>query len=319
MKVIEKAKAQKVVDKIQAGNFDENDVDTLFIKLRPYSNDYKVFREVADFVAHPDARNRGLVNEALEAFHLSMKFYINYKYQEKKLDLGNPIPLYIKKLLKFQIDRCPAADLRKRFNKSPSDLKNLIDMLFEDDKKNRTTMLRLFRLNEKAKSVLEHLLGFIGGSLAFTPETLISEIISVLKYNQLVFEDRLILENQEMLVLCVMLLMHRTTYEVEREPIGYCEFSAGNSSIPFDLPEELVEINGFGMLSLHAVIDIPVNGKLSKIGYPILQSTLSVTKYCDESLFSRKPVEGVPDVFMKVVHLGGDVVLLENGKLGLPQ
>ena len=37
MKQEEKIKAQKIIDKIETGNFDENDIDSLFMKLRPYS------------------------------------------------------------------------------------------------------------------------------------------------------------------------------------------------------------------------------------------------------------------------------------------
>lgn len=45
MKSIEKGKVQKIVDKIQSGNFDENDIDNIFMKLRAYSANFNVFRD----------------------------------------------------------------------------------------------------------------------------------------------------------------------------------------------------------------------------------------------------------------------------------
>ena len=65
MKFIEKTKVQKIVEKIESGHFDENDIDNIFMKLRAYSKNFWVFREIADFVAHNDERDRGLVNQAL--------------------------------------------------------------------------------------------------------------------------------------------------------------------------------------------------------------------------------------------------------------
>ncbi|HDU8584939.1 TPA: hypothetical protein RG682_000381 [Vibrio alginolyticus] len=96
MKPIDKTKAQKLVTKLEAGDFDENDVDNLFMRLRAYSHGNKVFREVADFVAHNDERNRGITNESLEAFYLSFKFFEEYTSSKKPLDITSPFPLYIK-------------------------------------------------------------------------------------------------------------------------------------------------------------------------------------------------------------------------------
>jgi len=70
MKASEKAKAQKVLDRILAGCFEENDVEILFMKLRGFSSGHRVFQEVAHFVAHNNIRNRGFLHQALERFYL---------------------------------------------------------------------------------------------------------------------------------------------------------------------------------------------------------------------------------------------------------
>lgn len=89
MKTIEKSKLQKSIQKIESGSFDENDIDNIFMKLRAYSTKFSVFREIADFVAHNDQRDRGLVNQALEHMYLSMRFFLDYQGENKKqLDIS---------------------------------------------------------------------------------------------------------------------------------------------------------------------------------------------------------------------------------------
>tara|TARA_Y100001956_G_C4086157_1_gene170747 strand:- start:749 stop:1042 length:294 start_codon:yes stop_codon:yes gene_type:complete len=90
MKGIEKSKTQKIIDKIQNDNFDENDIDNLFMKLRAYSGGNTVFREIADFVAHNDLRDRGITNQSLQAMYYSIKYFIEYVSPKKTLDIASP-------------------------------------------------------------------------------------------------------------------------------------------------------------------------------------------------------------------------------------
>ena len=139
MKSIEKGKVQKIVDKIQSGNFDENDIDNIFMKLRAYSANFNVFREIADFVAHNDERDRGLVNQALEHMYLSIRFFLDYQGENKKsLDIGVPFPSWILKLMKYQVERANESDLKTKFNVTRSRLISRIDSSFKVDKKDGT-------------------------------------------------------------------------------------------------------------------------------------------------------------------------------------
>ena len=88
MKPIEKAKAQKLVLKLESGDFDENDIDNIFMRLRAYSHGNRIFHEIADFVAHNDKRDKGVSAESLEAFYLSIKYFLEYVSPKKTLDIG---------------------------------------------------------------------------------------------------------------------------------------------------------------------------------------------------------------------------------------
>jgi hypothetical protein len=72
------AKLNQIIQRIQAGNFDANDVDNLLMKLRAYAGEKAVFLEVANFVAHSDARDRGLAQQSITAFVDSLSYFQDY-------------------------------------------------------------------------------------------------------------------------------------------------------------------------------------------------------------------------------------------------
>lgn len=104
-----------------------NDVDNLLMKLRAYAGEKTVFLEVAHFVAHPDARDRGLPQHSITAFVDSMQYFQEYVSVKRLLDLGVPFPAYIYRLFLSQAhlsdepspteqprmvprDRCPSSN-----------------------------------------------------------------------------------------------------------------------------------------------------------------------------------------------------------------
>lgn len=319
MKASEKIKAQKMVDKIQSGIFDENDIDNLFMRLRAYSAGFRVFRESADFVAHNDARDRGLLNESLQAFHLSFKYFLEYGMPgARSLDVSKPIPIYIKKLMKYQVDKCKPEDLREKFNVTRERLKSRIDNLFKDDKKNKTTQLQDFKLGRDGLATLQHLLGFIGSVPAFTGEDLAKDLIAVLRHNKLVFDEATIISQHPKIILCVMLLMHQTKFILESGATGECRICGentrkvdGQDTPPEDTGADSGVIQILGTVSL-----VRPDGSPMKVSYPIFLSGLQIIDYCDASLFSNGVFPEVSERRVPLVDFHGDLVLLENGKLG---
>ena len=74
MKKTERIKIQTVINKILSGNFNEIDIDNLFIKLREYSFGFPLFKEVADFVVHNNERDKGLTTHTLTYLFLVSYF-----------------------------------------------------------------------------------------------------------------------------------------------------------------------------------------------------------------------------------------------------
>lgn len=313
MKASEKIKAQKIVDKIQSADFDENDVDNLFMRLRAYCGNYRIFREAADFVAHNDARNKGLLNESLEAYYLSYKYFLEYAYQKKRLDLNDPIPLYIKKLLKFQVDKCKPHVLRDKFNVTPERLKARIDTLFKDDKKSQTMELQLFKLSRDSLLPIQYLLSFIGTYPAFTDDELMKELVDVIRMNHLELDEVAFTAQQSTITLCVMLLMHQSFYEFDGSMRGECQISLDQPALILSPFEEIGD--KFGNIQVMGAVSY--DGHPVKLVYAIFQSNLKATEYCDASLLIQKPCSDLPGLLEVKINLEGDLVLLGNGKLGL--
>lgn len=319
---IAKQKAQKVISRIESAEFDEIDVDTLLMQLRAFSNDKILFREVADFVAHNDERKQGVANDSLDAFYLSMKFFVEYASENKLLNIYKPFPLYIKKLMIFQIDKCKAIDLKSKFSTTKEKLTCNIKSLFEESKKNNTAVLRQQKISKKNLKSIEFLLSFIGSKPAFTQEVLLDEILQVIRENGLTFDENKFFEQGDKIVLYILMLLHNTQYNFNGYKQGYSKLACENTSIPYNI--NLVNKDGnsvshewtFGHLNINGNVVIEKDGKDLTISYPLVSTNLLVEDWCDESLFIIKSLDNEQNsILHKVIDLDHQLSYGRNGKL----
>lgn len=317
MKASERIKAQKVVDKIQAGNFDENDIDNIFMRLRAYSAGHRVFREAADFVAHNDARDQGLLNDSLENMYLSFRYFLEYAMPEVEgLNVAKPIPIYIKKLMKYQVGKCKPEDLKEKFNVTPERLRSRIDTYFKDDKKSQTTQLQLYKLGRDGFAPFQHLVSFIVSYPAFTGDQLLDDLLAVLRMNKLSFDEQAIVEQKPVILLCLMLLMHEAQFTLADDATAECRVAVGKAEI--DQTSSLEEartdvetIHVMGTVRLHRP-----DGSPMQVMYPIFQSGLSAADFCDISLFDEDFNEQSSGSNTSRLVLDGNLQLSIDGKLG---
>lgn len=317
MKASEKIKAQKVIDKIQAGNFDENDVDNLFMRLRAYSGEHRIFREAADFVAHNDERNRGLLNDSLENMYLSFRYFLEYAMPNVQgLNVANPIPIYIKKLMKYQLSRCKPEDLREKFNLTPERLKSRIDTFFKDDKKSQTTQLQLFKLGKDGFAPFQYLVSFIVSHPAFTGDQLLGDLLAVLRFNHLSFDEQAIIAQKPIILLCVMLLMHEAQFQLADDATAECRVAVEKTVMEQDAPfgqagKEVEMIQVIGTVSLKRP-----DGRPMQVAYPIFQSGLRAVDYCDASVFDKGIDPEFPELDAVQPNFNGGLFLSADRKLG---
>lgn len=323
MKPIEKAKAQKLLLKLESGNFDENDIDNIFIRLRAYSHGNRIFREVADFVAHNNERNQGVSAESLEAFYLSFKYFLEYVSPKKSLDIRNPFPLYIKKLMKYQIDKCKDVDLKEKFNVTKQRLKSRIDTVFSEDKQNKKAFMKKPKLSEDTLKALQHILGFIGSHPAFDQDQVISELLAVIKANRLNINEDELLKYSDKIAACVALLLHDTTFEYGAHKQGHCKVSCEKTSISYN--QTFVDQDGnpveykesFGNLQVLGHVVLENDGKDLTVCYPLMTTNLSVEDWCDDDMFVIEPkTEDHPNYLHRKIIFDQELCFTDGGKIG---
>jgi hypothetical protein len=319
----EKQKIQKSVNDLIRGDFDDRTVDHLFMGLRAHSGNYVVFREIADYVAHNNLRDRGITNDSLEAFYLSFKYFIEYASPKKELDILRPFPLYIKKLMKYQIEKCKESDLRTKFNVTKARLKSRIDNLFKDDAKKGTTEIRQGeKINQTMFGALQHLLSFIASQPAYTQEQILEELVAVIKSNKILLDDALIYQQGDKVMLCVLLLLHNTEYDFKGHKKGYCKISCEKTGLLLGLKYldeagKVISINeSFGMLALNGHVAVSNNGSDVTVCFPIVSTTLQAEDWCDQSLFSIGPNQpGDNSLLFRRVELDQNLSIGSNFKL----
>jgi len=320
MKPSERTKTQKLISKIEIGTFDENDIDSLFMKLREYSSGFLVFREIADFVAHNHLRDRGLSNQSLETMYLRFKFFLEYDSQKKPLDLSAPFPLWIKRLMMFQVETCDEAVLKERFNVTVQCLKNRIDKGFKDDKKSNTTVYKNGTLSIDTLNAIKYIMSFISAKVAFTQEDLINELVGVLQKNKINFNESYLRLISDKVTICTLLLVHKSNFDIKGYRLAHSEIACEESYILHNV--KFVDVHGkevehnqaFGNLSIRGCVTLESN-ELT-ICHTIMSTTLDTELWCSESLFKIEPLsEEMSNHMCKRIKLDVDLTLDNQFKL----
>ncbi len=322
MKPVEQNKTQKLVKKIESGHFDENDIDSLFMKLRAYSAGFPVFREVADFVAHNDMRDRGLANQSLETMYLRMKYFLEYNSPKKTLDVSSPFPLWIKRLMILQVDKCDEDELRTNFNVTRQRLVSRIDNAFKEDRQNQVALYKQGKLSTTTLKAIQHVMSFISGNASFGQDDLMNDLICVLRKNKLEIDEPVLRELSDKITVCVLLLFHHSEFDFKGYKLGRCNVSSEkesilNNTIFVDASGNVVEREeSFGKLFVSGTITIENDGKELSFVHTIMTTNLFSDTWCSVELFHIEPLsKEIPNYMCKRIKLDVDLCLNEEFKL----
>lgn len=314
----EKAKVQKTIVELSKGDFDERDVDYIFMSLRAHSGIFQIFKEVSHFVAHNDIRNKGVTTQSLEAFYLSFKYFSDYITEQTPLNIDEPFPSYIIKLMKYQIDKCKEEDLREKFNVTKNRLKSRIENMFKINAKSQIAVF-VKKMSEPNFLVIKHILGFIGSHPAYTQDEIMSELIQVLHLNDIEFEECEILNQGDKVMLCVLSLIHDTEYDFKGHKNGHCTIGCEKYSIPFEMTfvdesGEPVDIEqSFGNLQVNGTVPTINKGREAMVSFPVISTALDVEKWCDDSLFT---IDNSEDGYkLKKVNFDGAIGVSQHFRL----
>lgn len=225
MKLDEKLKIQRALAKIENGAFDENDLEILMIRLRPYSQDCRIFREAADFVAHNDERNKGLVNESLDAFALSMRYFHEYLGTGQNLiPIYDDFPGYVKKLLLYQVEKLSDDEIKQKLSLTKHQLRELVRDVVKKGSRPGTCTVR--RTTKKRKiDALGVLLGMLIVRPAFSKSEFFADLKRVISVNGIGLDHAKFDAQETRIVLLFSLLMHRVTFALSENGRAVCEMT----------------------------------------------------------------------------------------------
>lgn len=322
MKPIEKAKAQKIVSKIESGKFDENDIDNLFMKLRAYSQGKNIFREIADFVAHNNERDRGLANISLETMHLRMKYFVEYNSPQKTLDISKEFPLWIKRLMLLQVDKFDDKVLRDKFNVTGQRLKTRIDNNFKENKKEKTAVIKDGKMSIDTLNAIQYIMSYLISKPAFIQDELIRELVDVISINKLIIDKKAFFSQSDKITLCIILLLHNATFDHKGHKPGYTKISSEKEAIPMnthfiDQNNNTVIIQEqFGKINVNGFVVIRKDDGEVTIAHPIMATNLDAESWCEDSMFNIIPLsEDHPNILYKKITFSDCLSISGNFKL----
>ena len=321
MKEIERLKTQKIIDKILIGSFDENDVDNLFMRLRAYSNGFKVFREIADFVAHNDTRDRGLTAQSLEGMYLSIKYFLEFNSNSKKLDIAQPFPIWIKKLMIYQIEKADEVKLNEQYLVSRERLKTRVNKGFKENQ-NGNCVLQKEKISHLTIQAICFVMSFISVKTAYSQDELIKETIEVINKNDLKINTTEFQLQANFFTLCTLLLLHNSKFKFKGYKEGFCKISPEKDSISYNAQlvdrdgKEIEIVESYGNLQVMGHVILENDGKDLIIAHAIMSTNLEVEKYCAPSLFSIEPIDkNVSNHLIRRLIISDNIHISKNRQL----
>lgn len=290
----EKYKVEYIIKQVQNGSFNQTDVDSLFMKLRAFSTGYPVFTEIGHFLAHNDQRNIGLTMDCLKTLQLSTNLHLEATSgKPSNVDLTQPFPLELKRHLQAQIKLCDDDIFRGFTSLSKAAFANRIDGIFPEDKKSKTARLA-GRLSVKEQELISYLLGSILNLPLSTQAQIIDDLVGVLKSNHLNFDENLLRNQSNEITLCLMAILHHTTFEIGGIKPGKCMIRAKQME-PIALrylergkdEEVVLSKTGWGLLSVWGSVPFQAKHPLRnmEILFELFTSSLLADAYCDTSMF----------------------------------
>ena len=230
MKPSESFKIQQLVSKIENKTFDYHCIDSILIKLREFSGKNRVFHEVSNFIAHNKERNEGKFSDFTNANFLKLMFFMKYNYNKEKIDIVKGVPFWVSDLVFLLISEMSEAECQKKFRKSKAGIKERIRQKF-------SVKDQVFSAKPNAKRVDFDNLGTILSSFVihsgnvFHPNDFFDEFISCLRENGIMFSEDVVRESKDEILMCVLLLLHRTHFKFKSLSSASISISEENGNL----------------------------------------------------------------------------------------
>lgn len=317
------AKLNPIVGRIQSGHFDANDVDNLLMKLRPYGGNDTVFYELANFVAHSDARNRGLAQESITAFVDSIQYFQEYVSEKRPLDLSVPLPGYIYRLFLSQAHLSDERHLKIEHKMSRATLIKKIVANFSMDKKSDTCTLRNNKVGVELIAALQYVMGFIHSRPAFHVQDFHKELKDVMRAQKVAFDELAWDAQMDRMSLSILCLVSNTEFVLASGGRAHCKLETENHFRILDgqrrLPTGAMssEPTSFGRLVVWGEATVKsANKDPLRVSFPLIDTALDPLDHCDPALFIQERASAdFGDCEVEIINFAQDMSLSADFKL----
>lgn len=317
------AKLNQIIQRIQCGQFDANDVDNLLMKLRPYTGRDTVFFEVANFVAHSDARDRGLAQQSITSFVDSIQYFQEYVSEKRSLDLSTPFPAYIYRLFLSQARLSDEGHLKAEHKMSLSTLIKKIEANFSVDKKAGTCSLRRGKCGVELLAALRYITGFIHSRAAFHIRDFHKELKDVMRAQKVNFDEMAWDTQADRISLTILCLVSNTEFLLTNGGQANCTLGTENHFRLLNgerlLPTGHMssEPSGFGRLMILGEATVnSVNKPPVRVRFPLIDTDLDPHEHCNPELFVQGSIpNNGGDGIVEIINFAPDMSLSADFKL----
>lgn len=317
------AKLNQIIERIQAGDFDANDVDNLLMRLRAYAGEKSVFLEVAHFVAHSDARDRGLAQQSITAFVDSMQYFQEYVSVKHPLDLGAPFPAYIYRLFLSQARLSDKERLKAEHKMSHTTLIKKIEANFSIDKKTGSYSQRSNKGGIELSAALQFIISFIHSRAAFHVRDFHKEMKDVMRAQKITFDEAAWDAQADRMSLAILCLVSNTEFVLANGDRASCRLEtehhfrllSGRRRLPTGMMS--AEPTSFGSLMIWGEATVNSANKAPvRVNFPLIATHLDPHDHCDPKLFLREQAqEDFGDCEVEIINLARDMSLSHDYKL----
>jgi hypothetical protein len=268
----ERQKTINIIEKITIDNFDYNDIDLLFVRLRAYSENSSIFKEISNFIPHNEIRNQGLINDSMNALNDRLTLLFDKNKTNNMFDISIPFPKYILEMVKLQLKKIDKNFLRSEFGFTKTMLENRFNKDFRIDKNG---FVNVKNTSQNVLDVFIYCVNTVGTIPDMHQDNIILDIVRILNKNQFIFDDSKIICNGDKIMLCILLLLNRTKYELRDKKIVYCHIYYNSE-----------DADVIKKLGLYAEVFSPEYRDIS-FGYPIIATNLCLDDWCDKSIITQ--------------------------------
>jgi hypothetical protein len=273
------------VERLLNGQFIVDDLIRLFLFLRDRSFGNNLVREIGDFVAHADERQKGVVTDDLRDFFAWLRFKL--PNLNKKIGLQD-LPPRFPEIACANVKRLDSNALKKDSGLTPNIAQRMMRSIMKKFVPIPTggyTLTSPLTNNEAA--LLRVAISYIVAKPVFQDNALITQMRSVLTKNGLLNQDEhckfCLLKPS--IVLFAITAMHQCTILLDSPP-------------PADLMAERTADGTLGVLAMAACVTDEVPA--AYIAVPIFSTTLAAQDWCEQSLLDGQwkwefPIELSPD------------------------